>query len=114
MDSERKRELQESYRQMRPQMGVLSFTCTATGQRFLHASKNVPADINSITFKLNSGYYPNRALLDLWQRYGEDGFSIEVIQELEYRDDVDDYTADLETLRELCMQEDPAAQKLWR
>ena len=113
VDDERKRELKRQYREMRPPMGVLTFRCTATGESFLLASKNVAADTTSVTFKLNSGYHPNRKLLERWRQYGEAGFETEVVEPLEYRDGVDDYADELEALRELCLERDPNAEKLW-
>lgn len=117
MDSARKRELKEEYATARPPMGVVSFRCKATGDAFLVASRNIAADINSVTFKLNSGYHPNRRLLALWQEHGEDGFEISIVQELEYREADDgtfDYMDDLQELRDMCLETDPHAQKLWK
>lgn len=90
MDEQRKRELKEAYRNSRPPMGVLAFRCEPTGESFLLASRNISADTNSVTFKLNSGYHPNRHLLELWERYGEEGFVVEVLEPLDYRDESDD------------------------
>ena len=98
MDNQRKRELKEAYRTSRPPMGVLSFRCVPTGESFLLASRNIPGDTNGVTFKLNSDYHPNRHLLELWRRYGEENFQVEVLEELDYRDESDDpcllYTSD--------------------
>ena len=83
MNNQRKRELKEAYRTSRPPMGVLSFRCVPTGESFLLASRNIPGDTNGVTFKLNSDYHPNRHLLELWRRYGEENFQVEVLEELE-------------------------------
>lgn len=90
MNNQRKRELKEAYRTSRPPMGVLSFRCVPTGESFLLASRNIPGDTNGVTFKLNSDYHPNRHLLELWRRYGEENFQVEVLEELDYRDESDD------------------------
>lgn len=117
MDSQRKRELKEAYRTSRPPMGVLSFRCVPTGESFLLASRNIPGDTNGVTFKLNSDYHPNRHLLELWQRYGEENFQVEVLEELDYRDESDDpadYKEELEQLRDLCLERDESASLLWK
>ena len=117
MDSQRKRELKEAYRTSRPPMGVLSFRCVPTGESFLLASRNIPGDTNSVTFKLNSDYHPNRHLLELWRRYGEENFQVEVLEELDYRDESDDpadYKEELEQLRDLCLERDERASLLWK
>lgn len=74
------------------------------------ASRNISADTNSVTFKLNSGYHPNRHLLELWERYGEEGFVVEALETLDYRDESDDpadYKDELDQLRDLCLERDP-------
>lgn len=117
MDSQRKRELKEAYRTSRPPMGVLSFRCVPTGESFLLASRNIPGDTNSVTFKLNSDYHSNRHLLELWRRYGEENFQVEVLEELDYRDESDDpadYKEELEQLRDLCLERDESASLLWK
>ena len=117
MDSQRKRELKEAYRTSRPPMGVLSFRCVPTGESFLLASRNIPGDTNGVTFKLNSDYHPNRHLLELWRRYGEENFQVEVLEELDYRDESDDpadYKEELEQLRDLCLERDESASLLWK
>lgn len=117
MDNQRKRELKEEYLNNRPPMGVLSFRCIPTGERFLLASRNIPGDTNGVAFKLNSGYHPNRHLLELWQRYGEDNFEVEILETLDYRDESDnsaDYKDELNELRDLCLERDENASLLWK
>ena len=117
MNNQRKRELKEAYRTSRPPMGVLSFRCAPTGESFLLASRNIPGDTNGVTFKLNSDYHPNRHLLELWRRYGEENFQVEVLEELDYRDESDDpadYKEELEQLRDLCLERDESASFLWK
>lgn len=117
MNNQRKRELKEAHRTSRPPMGVLSFRCVPTGESFLLASRNIPGDTNGVTFKLNSDYHPNRHLLELWRRYGEENFQVEVLEELDYRDESDDpadYKEELEQLRDLCLERDESASLLWK
>lgn len=117
MDEQRKRELKEEYRNSRPSMGVLSFRCEPTGESFLLASRNILGDTNGVMFKLNSGYHPNRHLLELWKRYGEEDFSVEVLEGLDYREGMDDpadYKDELEQLRDLCLERDKNASLLWK
>ena len=115
MNNQRKRELKEAYRTSRPPMGVLSFRCVPTGESFLLASRNIPGDTNGVAFKLNSDYHPNRHLLELWRRYGEENFQVEVLEELDYRDESDDpadYKEELEQLRDLCLERDESASSV--
>lgn len=114
VDAQRKKELKADYLESRPPMGVLDFSCKATGERFLLASRHIQSDINSITFKLNSGYHPNRRLLELWQQYGQEGFVISTAEELAYKEDVEDYMEDLKALRDLLIEQDENAKLLWK
>ncbi|MCI2242672.1 GIY-YIG nuclease family protein [Adlercreutzia faecimuris] len=114
MDKSRRKELIEAYRNRRPEMGVIALRCRETGDSFLGASRDVPADFNSARAKLELGGHPNRQLSALWERYGEDGFDFVVLETLECEDPDKDYGPDLEALRELCLAADPRAQKIWR
>lgn len=115
MDIKRKRELLEEYKNRRPQMGVISFKCVATGEAFLGISTDTKADFNSTRFKLStSGGYPNKQLQALWNEFGESGFEISVLKELEYGDPNEDYTKKLEELREQCFARDPQTRRLWK
>ena len=114
MNSERKKLLMEEYKNRRPEMGVISFRCKATGESFLEISKDTRADFNSLTVKLESNWHPNKKLLKLWNEYGQEGFELSVIKVLKYEDPKENYTFKLEELREKCLQEDTGASKVWR
>lgn len=99
-------------------MGVLAFLDGEPTEKasFWHRVI-ISADINGVTFKLNSGYHPNRHLLELWKHYGEESFVIEVLETLEYRDESDDsadYKDELDQLRDLCLERDQNASLLWK
>jgi hypothetical protein len=99
-----KKELKEQYKQMKPEMGVFMYKCLSSGKAYLGFGQNINADINGITFKLNTGnYHPNRNLQDDWKKHGENGFEISILEILEYDKDETrtDYTEDLRVLREL-------------
>ena len=115
MDTKRRKELLEAYRQRRPEMGVISLRCKATGESFLGTAADTKAAFNSIRMKLDSGFHPNRRLLELWRRYGgEEGFQCSVLRVLEYDDPAEDHSARLEALREECLAADPQAAKIWK
>lgn len=114
MDKEKKRQLTMAYKTRKPDMGIISLQCTATGESFLGASKDIPADFNSIRVKLNSGFHPNKRLLELWKEYGEKGFEFTIIEKLKVEDPTEDYTDDLELMREYHLENNPKAKKIWR
>ena len=114
MDTNRKKQLIEEYRNRKPEMGVISYHCKATEESFLGISKDTRADFNSISCKLAANYHPNKRLLELWNQYGEDGFVLSVVKILKYEDPLEDHTKDLEALREQCFLQDEKAMKIWK
>ena len=114
MDNQRRKELIGEYKTRQPEMGVVSYVCTMTGEMFLSAAKDTKADVNSTLTKLESGFHPNKRLLELWKEYGRDGFVISTLETLEYEDGVEDYTQDLEVLRDELLVQNPGAKKVWR
>ena len=70
MDANRKKQLQEEYKNRCPEMGIVSYRCISTNESFLAASADIKASFNSTTMKLSSNYHPNKYLLSLWKEYG--------------------------------------------
>lgn len=114
MDKARKKALAEEWKNRRPEMGVISLKCKETGETFLGPAKDTKAGFNSIQAKLNGGLHPNKRLQELWKQYGEEGFQLSVAAVLEYEDPLEDHTGELETLRDLCLAENPGAAKIWK
>ena len=113
MDKKARKELLQQYANRRPEMGVISFYCKETKEEFLAVSKDMPADFNSIRFKLDTGTHPNKKLLALWNQYGENGFELTVASVLKYEDPKADHMKDLEALRDKCFEKNPEAGKIW-
>ncbi len=114
MQSDRRKELRDSYKNRRPEMGVVSLACVATGERFLGTTRDAGKELNSLRAKLDGGLHPNRRLQQLWNEHGERGFSFEVAETLDYDRPEDVAADDLDALRELLLAEDPAARKIWK
>jgi len=53
-------------------------------------------------------------LQELWEKYGEDAFELQVVKRLEYDDPEEDHKDELETLCELCLLENPNARRFWK
>ncbi len=113
MDMNRK-QLMEEYKNRRPEMGVISIRCKETEEFFLGISKDTKADFNSIKYKLDTSWHPNKRLQELWKQYGEQNFEFSVIKVLKYEDPQEDHTNELEELREQCLAENANASKLWK
>nr|WP_018305139.1 GIY-YIG nuclease family protein [Desulfitobacterium hafniense] len=114
MDIKRKKQLLEEYKNRKPEMGVVSFRCLATGEAFLGIAKDTRAVFNSTRCKLSANGHPNQRLQELWDHYGESGFELSVLKVLKYEDPQADHTDELEALREQCLAQDKQARRIWR
>lgn len=114
MNTDRKKELQEAYRNRRPEMGVVALRCLATEETFLGTTRDTKAEFNSLRAKLDGGRHPNKHLQELWNIYNAEGFEMFVSQTLKYESPNDVTAEDLEELRELCLAENPQASKIWK
>lgn len=111
MDMDRKKALQDAYRNRHPEMGVCSYKCKATGESFLEASKDTKATFNKTSFELSMGSLRNRHFQKLWNQYGADGFEQSVLGAIDYKNIEDVSSADLSELLEQCLTEDSHAVK---
>lgn len=114
MDTKRRKELLEEYKERHPEMGVISFRCDTTDEIFLTIATDIPAKFNRIRFQLSAGNCPNKRLQELWAQYGEDAFELQVVKRLEYDDPEENHTEELEMLCELCLLENPKARRIWK
>ena len=103
---DRKKELKEHYRSMKPPMGIVIFECLPTGKAYLACAKDTKAVINSKRFQLENGNCFNRNMQADWHTHGAAAFDIRVLDTLEYEEDEAkmDYSADLAALRDLCRE----------
>ncbi|WP_251178298.1 GIY-YIG nuclease family protein [Adlercreutzia agrestimuris] len=114
MTTEKRKQLKDAYRDRHPEMGVLYFRCTPTGETFLMCATDIPAKFNRLRFQLADGLCPNKHLQQLWKEHGEAAFETGTAKALKYDDPSADYSEDLELLMELCLLDDPTAQRLWK
>ncbi|MDL2258118.1 GIY-YIG nuclease family protein [Eubacteriales bacterium OttesenSCG-928-K08] len=114
MDIKRKKQLIEEYENRKPEMGIISFCCIATGESFFGVSKDTKADFNSNRFKLNANWHPNKRLSELWKQYGENGFELSVAQVLKYEDTSADHSEELEKMLIQCLESNDTARRIWK
>ncbi len=114
MDKKRRRELLESYKFRRPEMGVVSYHCKTTGDVFLDIARDTKASFNSTNMKLSAKWHPNKHLQDLWNEHGPESFELSVVEVLKYDDPHKDYTAELEEMIKSHLAANPRARDLWR
>jgi hypothetical protein len=97
-----KKELKKKYKQTLPPMGVYQIKNMVNGKILIGHTKNLTAKFNSYKFQLNANLHPNKKLQEDYSKYGEDNFTIEVLDRLEPKEDLSyDYENELVTLEEL-------------
>ncbi|NLT94572.1 MAG: GIY-YIG nuclease family protein [Clostridia bacterium] len=98
---DRKKELKELYKEMKPDMGVFVVKCKINNKCFLEAASNLRGKINGTIFKLNAGSHQNKELQRQWIELGKENFSVEILEKLEYDEEQSktDYTEELELLK---------------
>lgn len=98
----RRKELQEMYKQMKPDMGVFIVRNKQNQKVLLEAAQDLKSRMNRIKFQLGAGLHPVRELQQEWNELGEDHFEFEVLENLKYDKDDEaktDYSEELSILK---------------
>ena len=98
---DRRKELKEEYRQMKPAMGVLAIQSTITHKYYLEGSIDLKSAINRVLFQLKWGGHPNKELQRDWNEWGQEHFTVGVIDELPYAENQTDYHDDIAELQSI-------------
>lgn len=100
---DKKKELKQQYKQMRPEMGVFIVRSSHNNKCYLEAVPDLKTRMNSTKFKLAAGMHPQQELQKEWKKCGGVGFTMEVLEYLPYDKDEskDDYTQELAVLQML-------------
>lgn len=98
---DRKRELKEEYKQMKPEMGIFIIRSKTNNKCLIEGTQDLKSRINRYKFQLGAGAHPNGELQNEWKEYGSENFIIEVLENLPYDKDEmkTDYTEDLSLLQ---------------
>lgn len=101
MERSRKKELKEQYQQMKKDMGIFIIRSKTNNKCYIQTSKDLKGAINSTKLKLSVGSHPYQELQKEWNDFGQDKFTIEILEKLEYDEDASktDYADDLVLLQ---------------
>lgn len=96
-----KKELKMKYKSLKTPMGAIIIKNNINGKVFIDVSKDTKSIINRHRFQLKTGMHMVKELQKEWNEYGEDAFSIEVLEELKYdeKEENKDYTEELEIMK---------------
>lgn len=78
---DRKKELQQQYREMKKEGGIYRIRNTQNEKVLVEATPDLKT-INGKRFQLRMGSHMNRELQQDWNRYGEDAFAFEILEVL--------------------------------
>jgi hypothetical protein len=99
---DRKKELKEMYKRMKPHMGIFIIQSKISNKYYLEATQNLRGKMNSVRFQLESGAFrTNEQLQKEWTKHGSQNFDICVLDNLEYDKDESktDYSEELEIMK---------------
>lgn len=100
-----KAEIKKNYKISLTPMGVYQIKNLVTGKIFIGGSKNLQARINRHKFELKFGSEAIKELQEDYNKYGEENFTFEIIDELKPKDEPGiNYKEDIEVLEQLWLE----------
>lgn len=98
---DKKKELKELYKQMKPDMGVFIIKSNLINKCYIEGAQDLKGTINSTKFKLGLGSHINKELQKEWIEFGETNFIIDILEKLSYQEDENktDYSEELSILK---------------
>ncbi|MBK7094335.1 MAG: GIY-YIG nuclease family protein [Saprospiraceae bacterium] len=101
-----RKEIKESYKEMKFQIGVYQIRNISNNKIFIGSSTNLAAIWNRQKFQLNYGSHPNSILQKEWNEYGQENFVFEVISEIKQDDDKPmNYQKEIKSLEAMFIEE---------
>lgn len=97
----RRKELQEAYKQMKPDMGIFMIESSKNNKCLIEVGQNIKAKINRNKLQLDTNTHPYLELQKEWNEFGADSFKIEILETLKYDKDEakTDYSEELAILQ---------------
>ncbi|SFI36160.1 hypothetical protein SAMN02799624_00594 [Paenibacillus sp. UNC496MF] len=81
MDKQKRKELQEAYKEIKTYMGAIRITNAANGKVYVDAYPNLKNKWLTIRAQLDMGRFANAELQRDWKTYGERAFAYDVLEE---------------------------------
>lgn len=100
-----KKEIIKQYKQTVQPMGVYQIRNLVSGKIFVSSSLNLRGIKNRFEFQVSSNFMVNPELQSDYEKYGHDKFVLEIVDELEPKEDpAYDYKDDLKVLEEMWIE----------
>lgn len=101
-----KKELKETYKQLKIPMGVFQIENIRNQKVLIDHSVDMASKWNRHKMELKFGNHRNREFQKDWNEYGEESFVFNVLSELKKNEDEPaNYTKELKTLQEMVIEE---------
>ncbi|QHT61457.1 GIY-YIG nuclease family protein [Paenibacillus lycopersici] len=104
MDKNKRKELQEAYKQMKTYMGVIRITNRTNGKIYIDAYPNLKNKWLTIQAQLDTGRFANAELQRDWKTFGPGAFGYEVLEQKE-TDDIADIKWEMKRMEKRWMEE---------
>ena len=98
-----KKELKQNYLQTPRPMGVFQIRNLTNEKVWIGKSENLDGILNRHEFALKANGHQNKQLQADWNELGADKFAFEILEELEYRDNLD-LKKELEFLEDMWLE----------
>ncbi|MEH7107812.1 GIY-YIG nuclease family protein [Bacillus sp. JJ1764] len=86
MDKQRRKQLQEDYKQIKTYMGIIQITNLVNGKMYVASYPNLKNRWLTIKTQLEMGNFPNYQLQKDWNELSEESFTFEVLEQKETTD----------------------------
>ena len=98
---DRKKELKQQYKLMKPDMGIFIIRPKEGGKCYIQATQDLRGVMNGALARLRGGAHPNWELQAEWSLHGSDYFDMEILERMEYDKDETktDYSEELALLQ---------------
>ncbi len=93
-----RKEIKIEYKEQKFELGVFEIRNKIENKIFIDSSNNIPAKFNRHKFQLNAGLHPNKEMQADWNKYGEINFEFNLIEEIEQKDEIRNYSKKLKEL----------------
>lgn len=106
MDSEKRKELKNAYRNRQMTGGICCLKCSGNQRSLIQATRDTESLRNRFNFAMKMKTFPDPQMYDEWKMYGSESFSFTVLEEIKKREDQTEkeFAEDIDVLYEMWLE----------